>query len=135
MGLITDYITNASSSISAVSGSKYSNLASANELDDSKLGELDIAISEVEKNIGTLTAKISEMKNATTQKCTDPEDKSTCKTVSLYSAADIAHFETQLQDAENLKKTLKERLINNSRPFLYNKTRTIYVRVIFKWSK
>ena len=109
---VVKYIQDASDEISAVSKGKYGNLASIDELDDTKLPELTTAIDEVEKNITELKNKITEMENATHQECNTCDDGKggttpcDCHEVHDFTEEDIAPFRTQLTEAETLKKEL-----------------------------
>ena len=76
MGMVANYIQNAASSIEAMGTTKYGSLASIDELDDSKLGELTQAIVSVQLNIDSLTLQLEAMeasKHMVVDGYTDPE--------------------------------------------------------------
>ena len=110
MGMITNYIEEAGASISAVGGTEYSGLASAGELDDSKIPELNQAIEEVKTNIETVETKITEMENATERKCDPLPEGSTeaqnCYDVKKYTAADIQPYKDKLEKYKEVLETL-----------------------------
>ncbi len=112
MGMITNYIEEASASISAVSGTEYSGLASAGELDDSKLAEITAALTQLKTNIETVEAKITEMENAKKNVCDPlPEDAAedavpNCYDVNIYAASEIQPYKDELENYKEVQEIL-----------------------------
>ncbi len=110
MGIITDYVEQASDSISAVGSTEYSGLASAGELDDSKIPEIEKAIEEVKANIEQVETTIKEMEEATEKKCDPLPEGSTeaqnCYDVKKYTAADIQPYKDKLEKYKEVLETL-----------------------------
>ncbi len=65
MGIVTDYIQGAEASINAVKAlADYGDLATLNELDDSKLPELTTALTEMQTKIDETEAKVKELEDS-----------------------------------------------------------------------
>ena len=110
MGLVVDYIQNASSSIKAVDATEFGNLAALDELDDSKLGELNQAIQTMTDRITEQEEFIKE-KEALPDVCdsclgADGETYEPCNCRRPYSAADMQGWKDTLQKYIDIKTDL-----------------------------
>ena len=110
MGLVVDYIQNAAGSIKAVDATEFGNLAALDELDDSKLGELNQAIQ-------TMTDRITEQEEFIKEKealpdvcdsCLGADGKTyePCNCRRPYSAADMQGWKETLQKYIDIKTDL-----------------------------
>ena len=111
--LVIEYIQDAADEISAVNKGKYGNLATINELDDTKLPELSIAITEVIININELKSTILYMENKTHTECDQCPGENggtvscNCHEVHDFTEEDIKPYREKLTEAEELKTELE----------------------------
>jgi hypothetical protein len=110
MGMIVNYIQNASDTISAVGGTQYGNLVELEELDDSKLSEITVAIQEMERKI-TEQEEFIAAKEALPDECDEVTDPVTLEKGYIncrrpYSATDLQGWKDTLDDYVEIKTSL-----------------------------
>ena len=112
MGMVVKYVQNAESAISAVSSTEYGGLVSAGELDDSKLSELQTAITEMETKITEQEATIAKMEAETEEICeeigttADGLPNKNCRTEKKYTEEELKPYKEQLEKYKQIKETL-----------------------------
>ena len=110
MGMIVNYIQNASDTISAIGGTEFGNLVELEELDDSKLPELESAIKDMERKI-TDQEDFIAAKEALPDDCdevTDPVtgEKGYINCRRPYSASELQGWKDALADYVEIKTSL-----------------------------
>ena len=102
MGVVVDYINGSSDAISAVSGTDYSSLVTAGELDDSKLPQIQSLLEEIDNQINIVRSTITEMENEKVESCSTPvgTEAPSCTWVNKYSSSDIQPFRDSLTKYE-----------------------------------
>ena len=114
MGLVTSYIQDAGNEISAVGAlADYGDLATAGELDDTKLPELTAALTEMQTKIDETDAKVKELeasRHMVDDGYTDPETGEFVKTGEHQepSEEEIQPYRDQLEKYKQIKQTLDE---------------------------
>jgi hypothetical protein len=114
MGIVTDYIQEAGNEISAVGAlADYGGLATAGELDDTKLPELTAALTEMQTKIDETDAKVKELeasRHMVDDGYTDPETGEFVKTGEHQepSEEEIQPYRDQLEKYKQIKQTLDE---------------------------
>ena len=110
MGIVTDYIQNAGDEISAVGAlADYGGLATAGELDDTKLPELTAALTEMQEKIEAQEQLIKE-KEALPDVCdTCTKEDGTeynCNCRRPYTAEEMQEWKDALEQYKQIKQTL-----------------------------